>query len=38
MLIRLTKRDLLRLRWDRDTSSYWINRTPAGHESMKDQF
>jgi len=38
VLIRLTKRDPLRLCWDRHPSSYWIKRTPAGHGSMKDQF
>lgn len=39
-LMRLVKHDPLGLRWDRDASSYWINRTPPGPqpESMKDQF
>jgi len=38
LFIRLTKRDSLRLHWDRHTRSYWINRTPTGRDSMKDQF
>jgi hypothetical protein len=39
-LMRLMKRDPLHLRWDRDASSYWINRAPPGPEpqSMRDQF
>jgi hypothetical protein len=39
-LMRLVKHDPMHLRWDRDTSSYWISRTPLDHrsDSMRDQF
>ena len=38
--MRLAKRDPLRLCWDRNARSYWIDRTPPGPQagSMKDQF
>ena len=40
ILMRVTKQDHLRLRWDAEAKSYWIVRTPPGPaaESMKDQF
>lgn len=40
ILMRLVRRDPLRLRFDRDAASYWIDREPAGPDpaSMKDQF
>jgi hypothetical protein len=40
LIMRLMNRDVLRLRWDRASTSYWISRTPPGPppESMKDQF
>jgi hypothetical protein len=40
VLMRWVKRDPLRLRWDREAKSYWLNRLPPGPppESMKDQF
>lgn len=39
-LMRVAKRDPLRLRSDPGASSYWIHRTPPGPEpkSMRDQF
>jgi hypothetical protein len=38
--IRALRKDLLRLRLDRETHSYWIDRRPPGPEpeSLKDQF
>jgi len=40
LLMRLLKRDALRLKWDRVSDTYWILRQPPGPppESMKDQF
>ena len=40
LIMRLMNRDLLRLRWDRASTSYWIPRSPPGPppRSMKDQF
>jgi hypothetical protein len=40
LIMRLMNRDVLRLRWDRASRSYWIPREPHGPppESMKDQF
>jgi Saxitoxin biosynthesis operon protein SxtJ len=40
LIMRLMKRDILRLGWDRAAASYWIPRNPPGPppESMKDQF
>ena len=40
LLMRLFGKDLLRLRFDRNAPSYWIQRTPPGPgaESLKDQF
>ena len=40
LVMRMLGRDLLRLKWQPDTDSYWIARRPAGPapESMKDQF
>lgn len=39
-IMRLMGKDLLRLRFDRKASSYWIERTPPGPdaESLKNQF
>ncbi len=39
-LARLSGRDLLRLRFDRDARSYWIKREPPGPapETMRNQF
>lgn len=39
-LARLSGRDLLRLRFDRDAKSYWIKREPPGPapETMRNQF
>jgi hypothetical protein len=40
MLMRIARRDSLRLKWDRNARSYWLPRTPPGPpaESMQDQF
>ncbi len=40
LIMRLLKRDVLRLKWDPYQTSYWIPRKPPGPrpESMKDQF
>ena len=40
LIMRLLKRDVLRLKWDPCQTSYWIPRKPPGPgpESMKDQF
>jgi hypothetical protein len=40
LIMRLMNRDVLRLRWDRASRSYWIPREPhrPPPESMKDQF
>lgn len=40
LLMRLFGKDLLRLRFDRNAPSYWIQRTPPGPsaESLKNQF
>ena len=40
LIMRMMNRDVLRLRWDRTSASYWIPRNPPGPspESMKDQF
>jgi len=40
LVMRLMKRDVLRLNWDPCQTSYWIPREPRGSrpESMKDQF
>ena len=40
LMMRLLKRDTLRLKWDSRLTSYWIPRKPPGPqpESMKDQF
>ncbi len=40
LIMRLMNRDVLRLRWERASRSYWIPREPPGPrpESMKDQF
>ena len=39
-VMRIVKRDPLRLNWNRDLSTYWIERSAGGShsESMKDQF
>lgn len=40
LVLRLLGKDLLRLKYDRDTETYWIQRDPAGlvPESMRNQF
>lgn len=40
VLMRALGKDPLRLKFERDASSYWIDRTPPGPtpESLKDQF
>ena len=40
IIMRLMRKDLLRLKWDRDARSYWIDRTPPGPapDTMKFQF
>lgn len=40
LLMRLTGKDLLRLKFDRNASSYWIQRTPPGPDknSLHRQF
>ena len=40
LLMRALGKDLLRLKFDKGSSSYWIERTPPGPppESLKDQF
>lgn len=40
LLMRLLGKDPLRLRWDRQSSTYWIERTPPGPkpETLSDQF
>jgi hypothetical protein len=40
LLMRLLGKDPLRLRWDKQTSTYWIERTPPGPkpDTLSDQF
>jgi hypothetical protein len=40
MILRLLRKDLLRLRWDRQAITYWLARVPPGPppESMRNQF
>jgi hypothetical protein len=40
LILRLLNRDVLRLKWERGSVTYWIPRNPPGPppESMKDQF
>src|SRR5512139_2766493 len=40
IIMRALGKDLLRLKWQPDAKSYWIERRPPGpaSESMKDQF
>ena len=40
LLMRALGKDLMRLRFDKQSSSYWIDRAPPGTapESLKDQF
>jgi Saxitoxin biosynthesis operon protein SxtJ len=40
LIMRLLNRDVLRLKWERGSATYWITRNPPGPppESMKDQF
>jgi hypothetical protein len=40
LILRLTGKDLLRLKWDRQAASYWLLRTPPGPapESIRQQF
>lgn len=40
LLMRLLGKDPLRLRWDRQSATYWIERTPPGPkpETLSDQF
>lgn len=39
-ILRLLKKDLLRLRWEAGATSYWIERRPPGPapETMRNQF
>jgi len=40
MVMRLFGSDLLRLRWNKNATTYWIERSPSGPEpnSLEDQF
>lgn len=40
LLMRLMRKDPLRLRWDASASSYWLHRNPPGPEpdTMRNQF
>ena len=40
LIMRLLKRDVLGLKWERGSATYWIPRNPPGPrpDSMKDQF
>ena len=40
LIMRLLNRDVLRLKWERASATYWIPRNPPGPrpDSMKDQF
>lgn len=40
IILRLLRKDLLRLKWDRNARSYWLDRRPPGPppETMKFQF
>ena len=40
LIMRLRNRDVLRLKWERGSATYWIPRNPPGPrpDSMKDQF
>jgi hypothetical protein len=40
LVMRMTGKDMLRLKWQPDADSYWIVRQPPGPspETMKDQF
>ena len=40
LIMRLLNRDALRLKWDKESATYWITRRPPGPppESMKEQF
>jgi hypothetical protein len=40
LIMRLLKRDVLRLKWEPGSDTYWIPRNPPGPrpDSMKDQF
>lgn len=40
LVMRIMGKDMLRIKLHKDTSSYWINRSPPGPkaESMRDQF
>jgi hypothetical protein len=40
LIMRLLKRDVLRLKWEPGSATYWIPRNPPGPrpDSMKDQF
>jgi len=40
LIMRLLKRDVLRLKWEPGSVTYWIPRNPPGtrRDSMKDQF
>lgn len=40
LIMRILRKDLLKLRYDKDTDSYWIHRDPPGPDpdSMKNQF
>ena len=40
LIMRLLNRDVLRLKWERASATYWVPRNPPGPrpDSMKDQF
>ncbi len=40
LLLRMMGKDLLRLKWQKDAKTYWIQRTPPGPSptTMRDQF
>jgi len=40
LIMRLSRKDPLRLRFDRNAESYWMNREPPGPapDSLKNQF
>ena len=40
LIMRLLKRDVLHLNWERESATYWIPRNPPGPrpDSMRDQF
>ena len=38
LIFRLTGKDTLKLKWDKQTDSYWMNKTQQNESSMKNQF